>query len=111
MPDGLAFGEPPALALVQELLLDNVMASAKRMANAQTKGNVNEFNSDVTHLNSGMTELQSTLAAAQCPPTHGGQAALNMCLIKQQLSHADSLRQGVTNSKVRHAEREGLRAC
>jgi hypothetical protein len=84
----------------QELLLDNVMAAAKKMSAAQTTGNVHEFNDDVTTMNSGMTELESTLAAAQCPPTHGGQAALNMCLIKQQLGRAASLKQGVTNAKV-----------
>lgn len=99
---GLCLGTIPD---AQELLLDNVMAAAKKMAAAQTTGNVHEFNNDVTTMNSGMTELESTLAAAQCPPTRGGQAALNMCLIKQQLGRAASLKQGVTNAKVSRTSR------
>ena len=83
----------------QELLLDNVMAEAKHMATAEKKGKVQDFNTAVAHLNSGMTELKTLLSAANCPPRHGGQAALNMCLIKQQLGEAAMLRQGQTTPK------------
>jgi len=83
----------------QELLLDNVMAEAKHMATAEKTGKVQDFNTAVAHLNSGMTELKTLLSAANCPPRHGGQAALNMCLIKQQLGEAAMLRQGQTTPK------------
>jgi hypothetical protein len=80
----------------QELLLDDVVETATEMSNAQTAGEVQQFHRAVTQLSSGMAELRSSLADADCPPTHGGQAALNMCLIKQELGqpHVALLKQG-----------------
>ena len=80
----------------QELLLDDIVETATEMSDAQTAGEVQQFHRAVTQLSSGMAELRSSLADADCPPTHGGQAALNMCLIKQQLGqpHVALLKQG-----------------
>ena len=92
----------------QELLLDNIMETAKEMSHAQKAGNAQHFNRAVTQLTGGMAELKSSLAAADCPPTHGGQAALNMCLIKQQLGKAAMLKQGKANAKDLAALRSAL---
>lgn len=92
----------------QELMLDNVMATAEKMSEAQKTGQVQKFSTAVAQLNSGMAELKTSLAAAQCPPRHGGQAALNMCIIKQQLGQAAMLKQGQATVKGLAALRSAL---
>ena len=86
------------------------METAREMSLAQKSGKVSAFNHAVSHLDSGMSELKSSLASAECPPKSGGQAALNMCLIKQQLGQAAVIKQGDTSSKSLAALRSALKS-
>ena len=81
--------------LAQQLhMLDRVRESANTMAVAQGKGHLASFNRAMGGLNTGMGELKTLLAHAQCPPSGGGQAALNLCLVGQQLRRASALAHG-----------------
>jgi hypothetical protein len=67
---------------------------------------VQAFNHALEGLKSGMIELTKSLSAAECPPRHGGQAALNMCMMKAQFGHAEVLK--VVNNKALAALRTAL---
>jgi hypothetical protein len=90
----------------QEMMLGHVIEEENKMNVAKQNGKVQAFNHALTGLNSGMIQLTKSLSAAECPPTHGGQAALNMCMMKAQFGHAEVLK--VVNKKALAALRTAL---
>jgi hypothetical protein len=90
----------------QEMMLGRVIEEENKMNAAKQNGEVQAFNHALTGLKSGMIELTKSLSAAECPPRHGGQAALNMCMMKAQFGHAEVLK--VVNNKALAALRTAL---